>query len=43
MEIVHVMHKIAAVRDEWSLKLTPEANILNTTILSVILDFEKEM
>lgn len=42
-ELGHVRHKIAAVRDVWSLKLAPEANILNAAIFAVVLDFEKEM
>lgn len=42
-EIGHVRHKIAAVRDVWNLRLTPEANILNAAIFATVLDFEKEM
>ncbi len=42
-EIGHVRHKIAAVRDVWNLKLTPEANILYAAIFATVLDFEKEM
>lgn len=42
-ELGHVRHKIAAVRDVWNLKLTPEANILNAAIFATVLDFEKEM
>lgn len=42
-ELGHVRHKIAAVRDVWMLKLTPEANILHAAIFATVLDFEKEM
>jgi uncharacterized protein YxjI len=42
-EIGFVRHKIAAIRDTWNLKLTPQANILNAAIFATVLDFEKEM
>ncbi len=42
-EIGSVRHKIAAVRDTWSLNLSPHANILNAAIFAAVLDFEKEM
>lgn len=41
-EVASVRHKIAAVRDTWTLNVSPEHN-LKAVIFATILDFEKEM
>lgn len=42
-EVGSVRHKIAAIRDTWSLNLETGTNILNAAVFATVLDFEKEM